>query len=517
MRVVYGLIACGVLAACSGGSGSSGVTQPSIPTLTVTLTPSSTNRTAQEADSTSNLTVQAAYTGAASDAIYPQFDYDRTVLALDGEIAQSGTTYTAKFKSLSGLSAKRYATTISFKLCRDSACATVYPGSSQSFTDTLDVQLDDWVTRQRNAGHSGYVHATFDPASFVKAWTYLTATGTGFQQTAARLGTVFLTQKLSDGSTVALALDGTTGLERWRYSLGNVYSASGPALAGEQVVISTMVSSSSTNAMVTLNASSGIFARNYLSAAQWSAFAQPTPLGDAVYIASGYYGNVVYAYDMKSAATLWQANGSAGHTWDGEAPAVDNRYVYYYSGNLDVIDRVSGALVKSIVDPFWQWNGYSYGGTPMLGSANHVIAFSGNGMGTYSVSFPLVDYDIQSGKYRWRTASSYSVIPADAKGVIYAASNQTSAFDALDEQTGAVLWSWTPPSGEQFVGNIVVTDTLAFVSTNQAVYAIDLTTTHQTKWSAKTPGWLTISPDAKLIVSPTAGTPPAQITAYSLR
>jgi hypothetical protein len=521
MRKVLGLIACGALAACSGGdSGGSGiavVNAPAIATLNVTLSPSSMSLSALEANSVTSFTVKADYTGSTSDTIVPKFDYDSTVLALDGTIAQSGNSFTATFKSLTGLSAKTYATTIGFKLCRDSACATVYPGSTQSFIDTLAVALDNWTTRQRNAGHNGYVHSTFDPTSFVKAWDYTPATATEFEPAAAPQGTVFLTERVSDGSTIAVALDGTSGAERWHYSLGSVFDASGPALSGDQVAISSMVTSSGNNAMVTLNATTGLFNRNYLSAAQWSTFAQPTPFQDAVYIASGYYGNVVYAYDLKNAADLWQANGSAGHTWDGEAPAADSRYVYYYSGNLDVFDRTTGALVKSIADPFWQWNGYSYGGTPMLGSDDHVIAYSGNGMGIYSVSFPLVDYDIQGGAYRWRTASSYSVIPADAKAVVYAASNQSSEFDAIDEQSGKVIWAWPQPSGEQFVGNIVVTDTLAFVSTTAAVYAIDLTGTHQTKWSAKSPGWLAITPDAKLVISPIGTTTPAKVTAYTLR
>lgn len=153
----------------------------------------------------------------------------------------------------------------------------------------------------------------------------------------------------------------------------------------------------------------------------------------------------------------------------------------------------------------------------MLGSANHVIAYSGNGQGTYPISFPLVDYDVAGGVYRWRTASAYSNIPAVAKGVIYAGSNQTHQFDAIDEATGRVLWSWPAPNNENFGGNVVVCDTLAFVTTDAGIYAIALDGAHDTKWSAKTPGWLAISPDAKLVVSPLAGGMGAKLVTYSLR
>jgi outer membrane protein assembly factor BamB len=513
------LVGCTTLGACGGGSSdrSSAPVVPPLATLNVTLKPSATTQIANDTDSSGGFTVDATYSGSTSSTIIPQLTYDKTVLVLDGDIVRSDSTYTAKFKTSSGLSARSYANTVSFKLCQDAACAAVYPGSSQSFTYTLDVKIADWTTRQRNPAHNGFVHVTIDPTKITKSWEFAPAAATGFDEAAARKGSVFLTQRSSDGSSIALALDGTTGAERWHYGLGNVSDASGPALSGNQVLFSTMFTSSDTNPLVVLNADTGQFARNFIFAAQWSTFAQPTPLADSVYLAAGYYGNVVYGFDLKNNVAQWQASGSSGNTWDGEAPAADSRYVYYYSGNLDVIDRLTGKLVKSIDDPFWQWNGYSYGGTPMLGSDNHVIAYSGNGMGTYSISFPLVDYDVQAGTYRWRTASGYSVIPAVAKGVIYAASNQMSEFDAIDENTGKVLWAWPRPAGEQFTGNVVVTDTLVFVSTDVAIYAIALDGAHETKWSAKTPGAMAITPDARLIVTPIQWTAPAKVTAYTLQ
>lgn len=520
MRKIVSFGMLGLLAACGSGGGEGGgsVTPPppQVPTLTVTLTPSATSQTATEVDSSASLTVRADYSGTTSDPIYADVGYDKAVLTLDGPIMLSGNSYTVKFKAPSNLAAKNYSQLITFRLCRDSGCAVIYPGSSQSFTYTLDVKLSDWTTRQRNAAHNGYVHAEFDPAKFAKAWEF-GDTASSFEPVAARQGTVFATMKDTSGARSVVALDGVTGIPRWRYSIGNIHSASGPTIAGGQLAISSMTSSSPDNPVVVLNADSGTFVRNMVFPAQWSTFAQPTFHQGGLYIAAGYYGNVVYGFDMASGARSWEANGSAGHTWDGQAPAVDDRYVYYYSGNLDVFDRLTGARVKTIGDPFWVWNGYSYGGTPMLGSANHVIAYSGNGQGTYPVSFPLVDYDVEAGANRWRTASLYSVIPAVAKGVVYAASNQTQQFDAIEEATGKVLWSWRPPTGETFNGNVIVTDTLALISTGNAIYAIALGGTHDTKWTANTPGWLAITPDAKLVVSPFVDAAGAKLTAYSLR
>ncbi|WP_159976331.1 MULTISPECIES: PQQ-binding-like beta-propeller repeat protein [unclassified Novosphingobium] len=515
MRKVVSVFTCVVLSSCGGESDDSTPVAPVpvVPTLAVTLAPSASSQAATEENSVASFTLDATYSGSSTDAIVPVLSFDAALLSLDGSVVQSGNKFTANFKTVSGLSAAVHKATVAFKLCKEAGCATVYPGSTQSFDYTLDVKFSDWTTRQRNPSHNGYVHATFDPAKIVKVWQYAPSATQGFREVAAKAGTIYSTRIASDGSSVAVALDASSGAERWHYSLGNVSNASGPALSDGEVLFSTMFTSSGNNPLVVLDAASGQFKRNLIFAAQWSTFAQPTVYDDSAYIASGYYGNEVYAWNFKAGTQTWQTSGSGGNSWDGEAPAVDARYLYYYSGNLDVIDRVTGAIVKSIDDPFWQWNGYSYGGTPMIGSDNHVVAYSGNGQGTYSISFPLVSYDIAKGAYRWRTASGYTVIPAVGKGVVYAASNQVLEFDAIDEETGAVKWAWPLPAGEKFTGNIVVTDTLAFVSTDAGVYAIDLTS-HATAWSARTPGLLAITPDAQLVVSsPSSG----MIIAYSLR
>lgn len=509
-------IMAGTVSACSDDS-SSGTP----PTLEVTLAPSATSQTAPERDTATGFTLSATYTGATSEPVVPDLSYDKALLALDGAIAQDGKTITAKFKTLAGLAAKDYSSTVGLRLCKEAGCTTVYPGSTKSFTYSLSVALNDWTTLQRNAAHDGYVHATFDPAAFTKAWEWAPAGSSRFTEIAARKGSIFVTRTGGNNSfqpeTTIHALDSSNGTERWVFNAGNIYSASGPALSGDYLAISTMISSSGENQIKVLNPDTGQFRTNLIFGAQWSRFAQPTPAGNELYIASGYYGNVVYSYDLSIGGDRWKANGNRGNTWDGETPAVDDRYVYYYSGSLDVFDRATGSRVKSIVDPNWTWNGYSYLGGPMLGSNNHVIAYSGNGMGTYSVSFPLVDYDIAAGAVRWRSTRSYSILPAVAAGVVYAASNSQGQLDAISEATGAPQWSWMLPNGETFVGNIIVTDTLVFVSTTAKVYAIALDGTHEVKWSAPTPGSLAITPDAKLIVSPVTIGNGGKLTSYSLR
>lgn len=517
MRSIWPLFGMGMLAACSGGSDSGGSGPPPLPTLTVTLDRAVQNQQASETDSRATFTFTATYSGNSSQTILPKLSFDPAVLAQEGEIVQSGNSYAVTLRSLAGLSAQARSGDVSFRLCRDTNCSEVYPGSTQTFRYTLDVKLLDWETFQRTAAHTAYVHASFDPAKISKAWDRTFPAALALQPAATKGDRLFVTSTAATGTSV-LALDGATGAQRWAYDIGPIHSASGPAVTGDQLQIVTMMTSSGENRVVTLNATNGQFVRNMLFAAQWSNFAQPTAMGRNLYLASGYYGNVVYGYDLDTGSTRWQATGSGGKVWDGATVAADNDHVYYYSGNLDVFRRTDGALVKSIEDPHWIWNGYSYAGGPVLGTRNNAIAYSGSGAGTYPVAFPLVSFDIGGAKVAWRTAGTYNTSPALAKGLLFASSNPRAQLDAIGEDDGLVRWSWPLPAGEEFAGNIIATDNLLFFSTRTKVYALSLAEPRTVAWSAPTPGHLAISQDAKLIVTPfpgAGGTP--TVTAYALR
>lgn len=522
MRVLGPMFGIGLLAACSGGSSGNGgnVTgPPAIPTLAVTLNETSQSRSASESDSRASFAFTATYVGTTDKPVLPKLSFDSSTLAIDGNIVQSGNSFQVKLRSLGNLSAASRSGDVTFRLCRDDACSEVYPGSTQTFRYTLDVKLLDWSTFQRTASHTGYVHATFDPTKISKAWDKTIAGATSLQPVATRGAQLFVTRAGAGGWGIT-TLDTASGAERWSYDIGPVHSASGPSVTGEQIQVVSMIRSSSENRIITLDASDGRFVRNMLFASQWSNFAQPTAMDRQLFLASGYYGNLVYSYDLDSGAKRWEVSGSGGKVWDGSTVAADADYIYYYSGALDVFRRSDGAKVKSIDDPHWVWNGYSYAGGPILGSLRNAIAYSGTGTGTYTTSFPLVSFDIDGTKIAWRTAGSYNGPPALANGVLYAASNSRARLDAIGEADGAVRWSWPLPVGEQFASNVIVTDSLVFFSTNLKVYAVSLTAPYATVWSAPTPGHLAISQDAKLIVTPIAaygGGGPQMITAYTLR
>ncbi|PKP92556.1 MAG: hypothetical protein CVT77_08445 [Alphaproteobacteria bacterium HGW-Alphaproteobacteria-16] len=514
MRIILSLCGLSLLAACSGGSDSGNVAPPPTPTLAVTLDRTAQTQVASEADSQTSFSFVATYSGSSDRPVLPKLNFDTTVLAQDGDIVRSGNSFQVKLKSLDKLSATTRSGDVTFRLCLDDGCAQVYPGSTQTFRYTLDVKLLDWVTFQRTASHTAYINASFDPARFSKAWDKSFSRATTLKPVATKGEQVFVTWAGATGQGV-VALDSATGADRWTYDFGPIYSTSGPSVTGDQLQVVTM-SSSSDNRIVTIDTGNGQFVRNMLFASQWSIFAQPTAMDRELFLASGYYGNTVYSYDLDNGTKRWEVQGSAGKVWDGATVAADSQYVYYYSGALDVFRRSDGVRVKSIDDPHWVWNGYTYAGGPILGSRANAITYSGTGMGVYDISFPLVSFDIAGERVAWRTAGTYSTAPALGNGLLFAASNPSGRLDAIGEDDGVIRWSWPLPAGETFVGNVLVTNNLVFFSTNAKVYAVSLTAPYATVWSAATPGHLALTQDAKLVVTPVSGTG-AVITAYALR
>jgi outer membrane protein assembly factor BamB len=160
----------------------------------------------------------------------------------------------------------------------------------------------------------------------------------------------------------------------------------------------------------------------------------------------------------------------------------------------------------------------------MLGQNDSVTTFSGgafSGRASSSVeqfgTRPLINFSTVGNAVRWRTTRTYITQPATAKGVVYAGSNTPKSFDAIDEATGQVLWSWVPPPSDTgFHRNVVVTDNLAFVSTDRAIYAIDLSI-RQPVWSYPTPGMLAISGSGTLYIVEGAREPTGRLIAIALK
>jgi outer membrane protein assembly factor BamB len=130
----------------------------------------------------------------------------------------------------------------------------------------------------------------------------------------------------------------------------------------------------------------------------------------------------------------------------------------------------------------------------------------------------LSSFDTDAKSYEWSTPYAYLTVPAVAGGFIYVARNSPMSFDAIDEVTGQVLWSWVP-SGHgdtSFHRNVVATRNMVFVSTDVAVYALDLAT-RTPVWSYPQPGMLAISADRTLYIATGASESDGRLVAVKMK
>jgi hypothetical protein len=504
--VVFGAL---TLAACGGDDNSSGST-PTISTLNVTLSAPSVDVIVQEGGS-ATFSVTANYTGTPSGTVFADVQFKDRRFALAGNPAGNGSSYGVDFKTVDLPAGGKTATEVTFRLCTDANCTGVYPGSTKTFTVNLDVRLEDWGTFQRNGAHTGYVAANYDVANFTKVWE---VTGNRLFPPAATADTVLVTMVEQQGTsypTLVRALSTADGTEKWKYDLGSQSYVSGPAVAGGLVHVTSMESSSGSNPQWVFDLATGAFKQQMHFASQWSSFNQPVPFSHSVYLASGYYGNVVYAFDPIAGAKRWDVNGSGGKIWDGQSPAVDGQFVYYYSGTaLDVIDRNTGVIVRSIADPDWSWGGYSWQSAPVLDGKGKVFLFSSDrGFATPS---NIMSFDTTAGTVGWKSTAQYNTAFAYANGTIYAVRSDAHVLSAIDAESGSIKWSTPLPTSDAFTGNVVVAGRHAFVSTDGQTWAIDLKSDgHKVVWSAPTGGKLAITPGNLLLTVQNT-----KMTAYKL-
>jgi hypothetical protein len=134
------LAPCVLLAACggggSGGGNTGGTPTPTISTLNVTLSSTSANATAAEGAKT-NLGFTASYTGTPSGAVVPDVQVNGSRIALAGAPTAIGASaYDVKLTSADFLPGGQTANQVTFRLCTDSNCGTVYPGRRRSSRST---------------------------------------------------------------------------------------------------------------------------------------------------------------------------------------------------------------------------------------------------------------------------------------------------------------------------------------------------------------------------------------------
>lgn len=206
-------------------------------------------------------------------------------------------------------------------------------------------------------------------------------------------------------------------------------------------------------------------------------------------------------------------------------PAVNENYVYHYNGGaLHVIHREAGVTAATIPDPAGRIVSSSYFGAPIIGDDGAVFVFSDDASSGWAYNSHehrtdrvISKFDVQSFTWLWSTQETYRITPALAEGVLYTAKAWPPRMDAIDAQSGEVLWSWMPEDETDlmFHRNIVVTRNLLFISTNARVYAIDLAT-REAVWSYERGGSIAISADRTLYVAAGGSTSTGLLAAIRL-
>lgn len=211
------------------------------------------------------------------------------------------------------------------------------------------------------------------------------------------------------------------------------------------------------------------------------------------------FGSKVYAVESRA---LQQFSASTSTTdWTSSfgrtVPAVDDNFIYGFgrgsTAGLDLLDR-DGNLVHTIVDT----GPFSSGEFPEL--VVPVIGYDGN---VYVVDQGHVtSFDPQDRDVNWSTSGQYVSNPVlAANGVLYVANSNPPRVEALRSSNGRMMWSWSLPADEtRFIGDMIATDNLLFVSTDKKIHAVDLATL-QPVWTYPRPGRMAISSSGLLLIA----------------
>jgi putative pyrroloquinoline-quinone binding quinoprotein/putative Ig domain-containing protein len=417
-----------------------------------------------------------------------------------------------------------YAGSVTLSLCVDSACSQPEAVPSIAVPFAIDVisanspwlgnhlttlspwsQVADWTTFQGNAAHTGYVPVDLDPNQFSTRWqisAFAASDSSYIHMPAMFGGQIFVA-----GGNILYARKESDGSLAWQHDFSALAfpSVNPPSVAFGVVYVA--AGQQTSTYMFGFNATDGTQLFQSQMASQWEHYLAPTIGPKGVYTNAGEYGGM-YGFNYGGGQLFFTPMGQTSE-W---TPAVDASHVYGYTngepgtggsgGGLTVLDPGSGAVQQFISDPTFTNYLYEIRGSAVLGAPGSVIAAnyansSLNGGGTGNT---LLDFDLALSSIAWKIAGDYPSTPAYNAGVIYAANNNPKRLEARSEADGSLLWSWTPPAADAgFASEVLLTNNIAFVSTDQAVYGID-TTSHQLVWSYPLSGRLALSQNGILYI-----------------
>jgi hypothetical protein len=357
---------------------------------------------------------------------------------------------------------------------------------------------------QGNAAHTGYVPVTVDPNSFTTRWQ-----GGPTLDNTPGYGTFAYTLTTDGGNiyiangTKLYALKELDASQVWSYDVSGLQypSVNPPAEANETVYMA--AGQQSSTFLFAFDEATGNLLFQTPMTSQWEHYFAPTIGLDGIYTDAGTYGGL-YGFDFSGNQLFYDFDLPQISQW---TPAVDGNHLYAYvgdyTGGLTVADPVTGAVTATINDPTYVNDTNVINGSAVVGApgsvfaANYANAYVNGG----STGNHLVDFNVNKLGTTWKVAGDYANTPAYNAGVVYAANNKPLQLEARDEGDGSLLWSWAPPQAGDtgFNSEVLLTNSMIFVSTNLATYGIDAVT-HQLVFSYPFSGRLALSRNGILYI-----------------
>jgi outer membrane protein assembly factor BamB len=336
-----------------------------------------------------------------------------------------------------------------------SAQVTVYDSSSAVGTtaaQTLNIVKSsiDATAFQMNPAHTGAV--SFASVTFPAAATWSVDVGGTPSYALIVNGKVYVTVKISTGSSQLIALDQKTGATVW----GPVVIAglANAAYDGGRIfVVSSPFATAAT--MEAFDGGSGAMVWSTLLTGQYAFSAAPTAANGMVYIGGAGSGGTLYALDQGNGAILWTQSVQNG---DNSAPAVtaDGVYVTYPCWTYDFRPATGESI--------WNNNTGCEGGggaTPVV--ANQLV-YSPNGVSGYNGSVFQAETGANAGAF---VADTPPAITTDTGYFL-----QSGTLRGVTLSNNTVRWSFAGDG--QLAGAPIAVSQYVFIgSLSGNLYALD--------------------------------------------
>ena len=510
------------------------------PVLTGTFSLNSASLVAVQGEDASNwpLVLTTNFSG---NFPYARFSDAANVVRITGSsqtiIAFLGTT-NVSLALAPNLAPGTYSGNLDVVYCRDQACNVMYRGVTRlPYTVSVYPPTNlkslaplagaaDWQTVQGSSAHTGFVPANLNPASFSPRWIWKSPDPTNLTEisepvtSAGKVFTIAAPIPSYNIEPILFALDEATGAVSWQKPIANTSSGATvfglgklvePAIAGNNIYVARSVVAPSLNAeegrffsFGVADGSSPFTPQRFTEVpAQFGDYSSTFTLFRPVFMTPGGGAMILGADDgtSRSFVAFDPTSGTRTAKWDscaaahsatsfGGTVAIDaSGHTYLASENGLVIADTCESIASSVS----LRNGR---GPAVAPGTSDVLAVGGGN---------LVNFDTSTRQVKWSVAASDTDVivgsAAIAGTTVYILNNKRVQLEARNESNGQVLWTWKPLWADEtaFLGNVVATSKLVFVSTSKQVYAID-TTTHQAVWSFPYPGALAISANGVLYV-----------------